>query len=99
MTSVSDQPKALFAATEEQVPKSAAPEDASRLLEGEERTQRDEKDRGISHEAGQRAAEIGKGIRERLTIEPGPNRFFGDVKRKEQNRENQRLAEHDPNEC
>ena len=43
MTSVSDQPKALFAATEEQVPKGAAPEDASRLLEGEERTQRDEK--------------------------------------------------------
>ena len=53
MTLVFDQPKALFATAEEQVPQGAAAENASRLLEGEERTQRDEKDRGVSHEAGQ----------------------------------------------
>jgi hypothetical protein len=53
VTLVSDRPKALFAAAEEQVPKGAAAEDASRFLEGEERTQRDEEDRGVGHEAGQ----------------------------------------------
>ena len=48
-----DQPKAHLAAAEEQVPKGAAAEDASRLLEGEERDQRDKEDGGVTQEAGQ----------------------------------------------
>jgi Serine aminopeptidase, S33 len=47
-----DQPKSLLAAVEEQVPKGASAEDASRFLEGEERYQRDEEDGGDSHKAG-----------------------------------------------
>ena len=34
----------------------------------------------------------------RLTLEPGPDRFFADMKGDEQDGEDQRLAEHDPRE-
>jgi hypothetical protein len=46
-----DQPKSLLAPVEEQVPERIAAEDASRLLEGEERNQCDEEDGGVTHEA------------------------------------------------
>jgi hypothetical protein len=48
-----DQLKALVAAVKGQVPQGAATKDASRLLECEERDQRDEEDGGVSYEAGQ----------------------------------------------
>ena len=47
-----DQPKVLLAAAKEQVPKSAAAKDASRLLECEERDQRDGEDGGVSYDVG-----------------------------------------------
>jgi len=47
-----DQLKALVAAVKEQAPKGAAAKDASRLLECEERDQRDEEDGGVSYDVG-----------------------------------------------
>src|SRR5580692_6098760 len=91
-----NQPKPFLAAANEQVPECAAAEDASGLLEREKWDKDYTENGGVGQEARQRATEVGETCRDGLTLEPGPDRSLNDVKRDEQDREDQRLAEHDP---
>src|SRR6516164_4953571 len=94
-----NEPEPLFVRVEEKVPKGAIPENAPRLPEGKEWDQRNKENGRVTQKAGQRAAQVGEGLRQWLASEPGPNRFLDKMKREQQDREGQRLAEHDPNQC
>src|SRR6516165_7420171 len=58
-----NEPEPLFVRVEEQVPKGAITENAPRLPEGKERDQRNKENGHVTQKAGQRAAQVGEGLR------------------------------------